>query len=127
MKYVFAMAVIIMLIDLEEKVSKIYKNIKFNSEINNKKENNIKLNEFQNKEVYIDLNEFQNKKVYINLNEDSEINLNSEFLYNQIKGEIIEFDDEWIVFKFHNKNKKKNMCQYIKLIDIESIDIVSND
>lgn len=115
MKYVFAMAVIIMLIDLEEKVSKIYKNIKFNSEINNKKENNIKLHEFKNKEVYI------------NLNEDSEINLNSEFLYNQIKGEIIDFDDEWIAFKFYNKNKKKNMCQYIKLIDIESIDIVSND
>lgn len=118
MEYVFAIAVIVMLIDLEDKVSRISKYIKREDEPSKK---NIK------KETIYKSDEFIGKEVYITLNDECEININSEFLYNQVKGEIVQFDSEWIAFKFYNKAKKKNICQFIRVIDIESIDIVSND
>ena len=60
MKYVFAIAVIIMLIDLEDKVSRISKYIKREDEPskkNIKKETIYKSDEFIGKEVYITLND----------------------------------------------------------------------
>ena len=89
MEYVFAIAVIVMLIDLEEKVSRISKYIKREDDPSKK---NIK------KETIYKLDEFIGKEVYINLNDECEININSEFLYNQVKGEIVQFDSEWIGF-----------------------------
>lgn len=118
MMYVFAMVCIFMFIDLEKKADKLIRIIQIDGEHNEKKDK---------KEMNFKLDEFVGKMVYINLNEDCEININSEFLYDQIKGEIIDFDNKWIAFKFYNKTKKKNICQFIRLIDIDSIDIVSND
>lgn len=112
MKYVFAIAVIFMLINLEEKCSKILKQLKNDKEANKK-------------ELNINLEECLEKKVVIHLNDECEIYNNSEYLYQGVEGEITNFDSRWLSFKFYNKTKKKNICQLIKIDDIESIDIIS--
>lgn len=102
MEYVFFFIIIMMLLDLESKISK-----------------NIKKNE--NKKIYpIELNELIGKKVCLNIEND---NIENAYLFDPVsstEGIIKEFDEEWLLFEYNVKNEI--IQQYFRIEDIVSID-----
>lgn len=122
MEWVFYIGVIFLLIDIKEKIQKLQKNLS----CTDKNTSCIKENTKNN----IAISQYLNKSVNIIVNEDAKFSNLHLFSagYNTI-GEIVDYDDDWIVFKYYdkkyyNKDKKANVCQYIKISDIESIDEV---
>lgn len=109
MEWAFYVATIFLLIDIEEKIRKLNRNSEENLIFKSKKNIAIK--------------DYLNKSVNIILKDNSE--LTDAYLFSATSktiGKIIDYDYEWIIFKYYNKTKKKNILQYIKILDIESID-----
>lgn len=98
---VFLMFVIlVILIDVEEKLRKM---------------------QVKEKSNHLDLSNYLNKDVYIVLNND---NVTNSYLFNSMMktiGKIIDYDDTWFLFSYYNKNERKNITQYLRIIDLKSI------
>lgn len=82
-----------------------------------------KLRKMQVKEKsnHLDLSNYLNKDVYIVLNND---NATDSYLFSSMMktvGKIIDYDDTWFIFSYYNKNARKNITQYLKIIDLKSI------
>lgn len=82
-----------------------------------------KLKRFQKKEKLgnINLNNYLNKDVYIVLKND---NVTNSYLFSTTSktiGKIIDFDNNWFIFNYYNKNEKKNTTQYLRINDLRSI------
>lgn len=122
MEWVFYIGVIFLLIDIKERIQKLQKNLS----CTDKNTSCIKENNKNN----IAISQYLNKRVNIIVNEDAKFsNLHLFSAGSNTIGEIVDYDDDWIVFKYYdkkyyNKDKKANVCQYIKVSDIESIDEV---
>ena len=73
------------------------------------------------------LDEYIGKKVTLEIdNEDIE----NWYLFHStsdIEGEIIEYDNEWLLFRFYHKQKKKTIEQYLRRRDLVSINEVNDD
>ncbi len=66
------------------------------------------------------LKDYVGKKVYLIISND-EINNSYEFsVMGSIQGTITDYDEEWIEFTYTMKNKE--IIQYFRIRDIESID-----
>ena len=113
MEWVFAIVIIFCLLDIEEKIKKLSDKIDKNGNENN-----------YNKNTKIVLEEYLNKDVCIILKDDAEISDGHLFFADQKnKGKIIDFDNKWVVFSL--PKKKEKIIYYIKISDIESIDVIS--
>ena len=110
MEWILYGVMIIFLIDIEEKIRKMNRNNFLNQSQKNKSA--FAINEYENKRVSIILKD-------IGLLADEYLSANKN-----IVGEITDFDDEWIVYKYYNKTKKETILQYIRISYIESIDEV---
>ena len=62
------------------------------------------------------------KKVNINIDNDD---INNSYLFSSISntvGEIIEYDEQWFLFRYYDKSTRKTIDQYMRICDITSID-----
>lgn len=113
MEWIFALIIIFCLLDIEEKIKKLFAKIDKNDN-----ETNF------NKNTKIVLEEYINKDVCIILKDDTEISDGYLFFVGQKNtGKIIDFDNKWVVFSL--QKKKEKILYYIKISDIESIDVIS--
>ena len=106
MKWVFFIIIIVCLCDIEEKLKKL---LQENNKQDNKNQSNV-------------LKQYLNKKVRLDIDID-DLSLFVED-YDSI-GEIVEYDDEWLVFKCYNKIQKKNVYHYLRINEIKSIDEIN--
>lgn len=115
MQWAFALIIIFFLYDIKDKIKKL------DEKLDEKLENNNK-NTLNNKKIILE--DYLNKDVCIIIKDESEILDQHLFFAGQKnKGKIIDFDNEWIMFKM--KKKKENTIYYIKVKDIESIDEIN--
>lgn len=96
MEWLFYICVVMCLIDIEGKLTKLLK---------------------PKKEKTISLASYLNKDVYIHIDNDDLLDIDLE---NTV-GQIVDYDNEWFVFRFSCKNKY--IYQYLRVSDIESIDL----
>lgn len=102
MEWFFYMIVIFCLLDIETKLGKMMNN------------HDVKKNTFV-------LENYIGKKVSLNIDNDD---ITDSYLFSSISntiGEIVEYDDEWFLFRYYNKSKKQTVNQYIRIHDIISI------
>lgn len=86
-------------------------------------ENKNKIEKKKRKKVF-PLATYTDKKVSLVLEAESCIVTCSNLYDQNTVGEIVAFDSEWLVYRFYDKKRKKTIRQYIRLRDIESIDII---
>jgi len=94
--------ILLILFDIESKVSQI-----------NKKKESSKITSNEIRKLI-------GKVVSINIQNDS---IEDSYLFNPIsstKGKILEYDDEWILFEY--ETKKEIVRRYFRIKDISSID-----
>lgn len=92
--------ILIMLFDIEDKLKKIRD---------------------REREHHFNLSDYLNKDVYIVLKND---NVTDSYLFSTMVktiGKITDYDDSWFVFNYYNKNKKKNVSQYLRVSDLKSV------
>lgn len=109
MEYGFYIFAIIMLLDLESKVSKIIKN----NLLQNKKNIDLQI-----------LKELIGKNVSIIIKNDE---INNSYLFSSqynTKGVIKDYNNSWILFQY--KNKKETINQYFRIADITSINEIKD-
>lgn len=73
------------------------------------------------------LDEYVGKKVTLEIDN---INIENGYLFDSTsdtEGEIVEYDDEWLLFRFYHKQKKKTIEQYLRRRDLVSINEVNDD
>ena len=78
--------IVIMLIDIEEKLKKL---------------------QVKEKQNHLNIGNYLNKQVYIVLDNE---NVTDYYLFNSLTktmGKIIDYDDTWLIFSYYNKNKRK--------------------
>ena len=95
--------IVIMLIDIEEKLKKL---------------------QVKEKQNHLNIGNYLNKQVYIVLDNE---NVTDYYLFNSITktmGKIIDYDDTWFIFSYYNKNKRKNITQYLRISDLKSINVI---
>ncbi len=93
----------IMLIDIEEKLKKL---------------------QVKEKQNHLNIGNYLNKQVYIVLDNE---NVTDYYLFNSVTktmGKIIDYDDTWFIFSYYNKNKRKNITQYLRISDLKSINVI---
>ena len=93
----------IMLIDIEEKLKKL---------------------QVKEKQNHLNIGNYLNKQVYIVLDNE---NVTDYYLFNSLTktmGKIIDYDDTWLIFSYYNKNKRKNITQYLRISDLKSINVI---
>lgn len=103
MEIFLGLVIIIILIDIEEKLKKL---------------------QVKEKQNHLDIGTYLNKQVYIVLDNE---NVTDYYLFNSITktmGKIIDYDDTWFIFSYYNKNKRKNVTQYLRISDLKSINII---
>lgn len=88
---------------------------------------NEKLKKILNKDKKnkLDLGIYLNKSVYIILNNE---NITDEYLFSSVTktvGKILNYDENWFVFEYYNKNARKTIKQYLKISDLESINFIN--
>ena len=104
MEWIFYIIIVFCLIDIESKINKFIKN-----------------NSDHKKYIFV-LKNYIGKKVILNIENDE---ITDSHLFSSISdtvGQIIEYDDQWLLFRYYNKNKRKTIDQYIRISDITSID-----
>lgn len=112
---VVAIAIVCSISSKVDAISKKIDNLEYGRPNSNNRRNNLLLDEYIGKKVTIEID-----------NDDIE----NSYLFDSTsdtKGEIIEYDDEWLLFKFYHKQKKKNVEQYLRRRDLVSINEVSKD
>ena len=95
--------IVIMLIDIEEKLKKL---------------------QVKEKQNHLNIGNYLNKQVYIVLDNE---NVTDYYLFNSLTktmGKIIDYDDTWLIFSYYNKNKRKNITQYLRISDLKSINVI---
>ncbi len=113
MNWYFYIIIIILLIDLESKLNKVIKNQEIKSD-------DIKNSDFL-------LRNYLGKKVVLEIENDD---IENEYLFScgyETIGEIIDFDQEWFLFEYYNKGKKKTIKQYFRIKDLVSINEIVNE
>lgn len=96
-------------------ISKKIDNLEYGNPNSHNRRNNLLLDEYIGKKVTIEID-----------NDDIE----NGYLFDSTsdtEGEIIEYDDEWLLFKFYHKQKKKTVEQYLRRRDLVSINEVNKD
>lgn len=74
-----------------------------------------------------ELKALKGRKVKIILDDDTEIQDQIYFMTDRaVTGEIVDYDDTWVVFRYKNKKGETNL-QYIRITDVESIDEVTDE
>lgn len=105
MNYVFTIIVIFTLIDIESKLSKLLPDERRNAK---KGQSALAFKEYLEKEVSISVD-----------NDD----LSDIYLFtagNSVVGKIVDFDEEWLIFEYREKNKK--VLRYFRIRDIVGIE-----
>ena len=95
--------IVIMLIDIEEKLKKL---------------------QVKEKQNHLNIGNYLNKQVYIVLDNE---NVTDYYLFNSLTktmGKIIDYDDTWFIFSCYNKTKRKNITQYLRISDLKSINVI---
>ena len=95
--------IVIILIDIEEKLKKL---------------------QVKEKQNHLNIGNYLNKQVYIVLDNE---NVTDYYLFNSVTktmGKIIDYDDTWFIFSYYNKNKRKNITQYLRISDLKSINVI---
>ncbi|MCX4365406.1 MAG: hypothetical protein OSJ70_06515 [Bacilli bacterium] len=67
------------------------------------------------------LEEYVGKKVTIEIDNDD---IENSYLFdsaNEVEGVIVEYDDEWLLFQYYHKYKKKEVFQYLRRRDLKSV------
>lgn len=73
------------------------------------------------------LDEYIGKKVTLEIDNDDIENFYLFYSANDTEGEIVEYDDEWLLFRFYHEEKKKTIEQYLRRRDLVSINEVNDD
>ena len=100
MEVFLGFVILIVLIDIEDKLKKMKE---------------------KDKKNHFNLNSYLHKKVYIVVDNDA---IQDAYLFSSsIKtlGEIIDYDDTWLIFCYYDKSKRKNTTQYLRIRDVKSI------
>ena len=95
--------IVIILIDIEEKLKKL---------------------QVKEKQNHLNIGNYLNKQVYIVLDNE---NVTDYYLFNSVTktmGKIIDYDDTWFIFSYYNKNKRKNITLYLRISDLKSINVI---
>lgn len=103
MEIFIGIVIVIMLIDIEEKLKKL---------------------QVKEKQNHLNIGNYLNKQVYIVLDNE---NVTDYYLFNSLTktmGKIIDYDDTWFIFSYYNKNKRKNITQYLRISDLKSINVI---
>lgn len=111
MKWVMFCVIIAMLASVLGKQDEIIKSIE------DKKFDDRK----NNKENYLPLESYINKKVSIEIDNDD---ISNVYLFSSMcntTGEIIDYDNEWLEFRYKDKSKNKIVNKFFRIRDIVSI------
>lgn len=118
MEWAFAAFIIIMVCGISGKVDDLSKkidNMEYSKFSQSKIRNNLLLDEYVGKRVTLEIDNDEIENWYLfDSTSDTE-------------GEIVEYDDEWLLFRYYHKEKKKTIEQYLRLRDLVSINEVKND
>ena len=93
---------------------------KLSKKIDNIKSDNNKIVNKQKKDTLV-LDAYLNKKVCIEIDNDD---INNSYLFSSMyntSGEIIDYDDEWLEFRYEDKSKHKIVNKFFRIRDIVSI------
>lgn len=115
MKWYFLAIIIILLIDIQSTVKKLTNQIDNRNKRTSPKENQKSLI----------LENYLGKKVCLEIDNDD---INNSYLFSSTLdtvGEIVEYDNEWILFKYYSKPKKKVISQYFRRKDITGINEIA--
>ena len=115
MKWYFLAIIIILLIDIQSTVKKLTNQIDNRNKRTFPKENQKSLI----------LENYLGKKVCLEIDNDD---INNSYLFSSTLdtvGEIVEYDNEWILFKYYSKPKKKVISQYFRRKDITGINEIA--
>lgn len=112
--------IILLIFDLQSKIKELTNKIDNAYEEKNKSRKNSKS---------IMLDEYIGKQVSLEIDNDD---INNSYLFSGATigapvGEIVGYDNVWIVFKYYNKSKKKYINQYFRSRDIISINEYSKE
>lgn len=111
MKWVMFCIIIAMISSVLSNQDKIIKRLE-GKEIDSRK---------NNKENNFSLKDYINKKVCIEIDNDD---INNSYLFSSMyntSGEIIDYDDEWLEFRYEDKSKHKIVHKFFRIRDIVSI------
>lgn len=95
MEWIFYVAVVVCLIDIEEKLQII-----------------MKKDSTTYKKETISFDQYRNKKVSIIVRDDDFFDSYLFSSLSNVTGKIIDFDDEWVIFQFYDKSKKMDRTIY---------------
>jgi len=115
MEWVMFIIIIAMIASVSDKQDKLSKKID-----NIKSDNNNKIVNKQKKDTLV-LDAYLNKKVCIEIDNDD---INNSYLFSSMyntSGEIIDYDDEWLEFRYEDKSKHKIVNKFFRIRDIVSI------
>ena len=87
-------------------------------------EEKLKKLQVKEKQNHLNIGNYLNKQVYIVLDNE---NVTDYYLFNSVTktmGKIIDYDDTWFIFSYYNKNKRKNITQYLRISDLKSINVI---
>lgn len=112
--------IILLIFDLQSKIKELTNKIDNTYEEKNKSRKNSKS---------IMLDEYIGKQVSLEIDNDD---INNSYLFSGATigapvGEIVGYDNVWIVFKYYDKSKKKYINQYFRRRDIISINEYSKE
>lgn len=110
MKWVMFIIIIVMISSVLSSQDKIIK------ELQDKKFDNKK-----NRDNNLTLESYLNKKVNIEIDNDD---INNSYIFSSIyntTGEIVDYDNEWIEFRYKDKSKNKIINKFFRIRDIVSI------
>lgn len=110
MNWFFFIVILLVLFDIKDKLNKLLKR-------DNKNNSNLQIN----------LAQYKNKNVTITINNDDVEDAYLFSTFSNTVGKIIEYDKEWFIFSYYNKNNNTTTEQYLRIKDIESIDEVQNN
>lgn len=110
MKWVMFIIVIAMISSVLSNQDKIIK------ELQDKKFDNKK-----NKDNNLPLESYLNKKVSIEIDNDDITNVHLFSSMYNTSGEIVDYDNEWIEFRYKDKSKNKMVNKFFRIRDIVSI------
>lgn len=120
MKWWGFLIIILLILDLQSKLQAL------SNKIYNNHEEKQKSKKFSKSLI---LDEYIGKKVSIEIDNDD---INNSYLFSGSTpgspvGEIIDYDNVWIAFKYYDKSKKKYINQYFRRRDIISINEYSKE
>ncbi len=97
---ILGFVILFALFDINEKLKKL---------LDKEKKNKLNLNDYLNKDVYIIINNENVTNFYL---------FSSSF---KTVGRILDYDDNWFIFRYYNKSEKQTVTEYLKISDLESI------